>query len=343
MIHVCFAAGPLHLMSIKELIQINPNSKFYIFLMLYKDNIMVNKQMFRSVELLKLKNIHEIYLYKSKFLNICQNLILAKKISVKYKKKLPTFVIIDFRNTFMHYLRALFHNSKFILIDDGFQTYVNYKKYIEKKIYLPYLNYYGLFGRLNKFIHFGLQFNKLYSKEFELFSIYAKELRISDKYFNQLTCINKIKSKKEFEYDDDSVFFCGTKLVERGVLTMEEELNIVKKLRDYWLSENKKLIYIAKRTSSEVKLNKIKNDLSVEVINFDLPLELALLEYHKLPSIVCSLGSTLNKTLPMIYNKINTYLINVNEIEKKSEVVESWTYSRQILKDSYLEKNILKI
>ena len=49
------------------------------------------------------------------------------------QKKLPTFVIIDFRNTFMHYLRALFHNSRFILIDDGFQTYVNCK-YIEKNL-----------------------------------------------------------------------------------------------------------------------------------------------------------------------------------------------------------------
>ena len=37
-----------------------------------------------------------------------------------------------------------------------------------------------------------------------------------------------------------SVFFCETKLVERGVLIMDEEINIIKK-KSYWLSKNRSL------------------------------------------------------------------------------------------------------
>ena len=343
MLHICFAAGPLQLMCIKEFILLNPKSKFIIYLMLYKENELVNSQMFNSIDMLKLKHIKPIYFKKSKFINTFQNFLLAKVISFKYKKKIPTFLIMDFRNTFMHYLRVLFQESRFILIDDGFHTYVNYKKYMEKNIYLPYFNYSGFLGKLNKFFYYGFKYNELYNKKIDLFSIYAKELKLPNKSYNKLKSIQNLKNNKIFSYDDEKVFFCGTKLVERGVLSMDEELNIIKKLRDYWASKNKKLFYIAKRTSSKEKLNKIRDILSVDVICFDLPLELALLNYEKLPSIVCSLGSTLNKSLPMIYSGIKTFLISISEIERKKDIIEAWAYSEQFFYESSLNENIIKI
>ena len=125
---------------------------------------------------------------------------------------------------------------------------------------------------------------------------------------------------------------------------MDQELSIVKKLKKYWSMKGKKLIYVAKRTSSIEKLNLIEKKIGVEVINFKLPLELALLTgQSKIPYAIVSLGSTLNQTLPMLFNKIKSFHVNVNNIAKRKDLEEDNTFSKEIFLMSDHHENIINL
>ena len=95
---------------------------------------------------------------------------------------------------------------------------------------------------------------------------------------------------------------------------------MINKIKIYWEKKKKKLVYVAKRTSSEQKLQEIRKKLSVETIVFDLPLELALMANYKkkVPTIICSVGSTTNKTIPMIYKNIKAYSFIIDTVKLKN-------------------------
>ena len=126
----------------------------------------------------------------------------------------------------------------------------------------------------------------------------------------------KKKVNKVLKKDNSLVLFVGTKLSERGIISLNEELAILKKIKSYWDNRGKKLLYIAKRTSSDEKLIQIKKKLSIDCLKFSLPLEIALKnEFNKLPFAVCSHGSALDFTLHKIYN-LKSYIYFPKGYEK---------------------------
>ena len=345
--YICFAAGPLHLISIKELVERNKKDQFHIYMMVRKHNIRINTQMDSTAKFLNLKNVKKYYQSHSRYILAFKNLIFVYKLFKEYKNSVNTFVIVDFRNSLMHFLRRIFNNSKFILIDDGFHTYINYRKYMDFRHYLPHLQYEDTHGLIYKSILFGSQFRSLLFKKFDIFSVYAKELDLPEHEYNDLSHIrNIIKNKNNLKYSDSLVFFAGTKLSERKALTLEQELNIVKKLKIYWARKNKKIVYVAKRSSSPEKLKLIKEKLSVDVEIFELPLELALLTYgtnNELPTIICSLGSTLNKTLPMLYDNIISYIVTIDKVSMDVDLREDLNFSKEFLLKSLKKSSIKSI
>ena len=80
----------------------------------------------------------KLYYQKQRFFKQVRKFMFAYSLFYKYKNQLTTFVILHFRNTFMHFLRRLFPDSRFILIDDGFATYEAYHSYIKDGYFLPY-------------------------------------------------------------------------------------------------------------------------------------------------------------------------------------------------------------
>lgn len=331
MYYVSFAAGPLHLICIKEFI-FKKNIKKYSINLLLVSNDNVKIQMIKTIKLLKLKNVNIVYFSQIKIIEILQRYIFGLQLFLKYKKTNTVFLILDFRNTFMHFLRCIFKKSKFILIDDGLQTLESYNEYIKNKIYLPINQYKGFFGKINIFLNFGFQLRHLLFSKIELFSIYSNELNLSKESSNKLLFVSKVLKKKyKLKYSSSLVYFSGTKLVERNALTIDEELYILKKIKNYWKSKGKKLVYVAKRTTSREKLKIIEEKLSIKTIFFDLPLELALMVNHKLklPNIICSLGSTTNKTIPIIYKKINSYLMAIKNLKLKNDKENYFEYFKK--------------
>ena len=80
------------------------------------------------------------------------------------------------------------------------------------------------------------------------------------------------------------------------------------------------MIYVGKRvtrgTPSENKMKRIE-EKSIPVVFFDLPLELALFDAKPkiIPTTICSFGSTLNTTLPMLHPNIDAYLVEIKDVK----------------------------
>jgi len=102
-------------------------------------------------------------------------------------------------------------------------------------------------------------------------------------------------------------------MVERGALKLEQELSLIKAANKYWTEKGKKMYYVGKRSTSRRKLN-VFEDNGINTLKFDLPLELVFSEEKIIPGNICSLGSTLQKSLNIIFdNKINFYFINLKD------------------------------
>ena len=78
------------------------------------------------------------------------------------------------------------------------------------------------------------------------------------------------------------------------------------------------MVYLAKRSTSQHKIDLIKKKLFIQVIYNDLTLELAFIKNRrmKIATTICSCGSTADKSLPMIYKNIKIYWID-NKILNK--------------------------
>ena len=337
-----FAAGPLHIICINEYIKKFKIKSYEIYLFNNKTDL-VNKQINITVDFLKLRNIKNHKTSRINFISKIQNIIFALKLWQVDKNSNPSFLIMDFRNTLMHFLRYLFINSKFTLIDDGTSTFFNYQKYIKRKHFLPHRQYDNLFGYFNKYIIFNYKFRELLYKEIEIFTIYANELNLPLEHYNNLNFLKEKLKKNKFVYDNSTVFFSGTKLAERGAMSYGDEISLIMKISDYWKKRNKRLIYVTKRTTSEKKISMLKKK-SIDCVSFDLPLEIALFIYSNksIPKDFCSFGSTLDKTLPLLYKNLKVHLINFKGVKVSEELKEDLDLSKQM---TLLSKdfNIIKI
>lgn len=320
MIYVCFATSPLHLICIKELAFLHKKDHFVTYCFVQDRRDAEYRQVRRTIELLDLDNVREVVLPKTKVFQTIRKFMFAYSLFYKYKSQLTTFVILHFRNTFMHFLRRLFPDSRFILIDDGFATYEAYHSYIKDGYFLPYNQYKGFLGSINKFFHFGSDFNHLLHKKIDLFTIYARELGVSADSYNALSFVRKLSENAMLNYSDTLIYFAGSRMAEKDILTMEEEIQLIVKVNDYWAKKGKKMIYVGKRvtrgTPSENKMKHIE-EKSIPVVFFDLPLELALIEAKPkmIPTTICSFGSTLNTTLPMLHPNIDAYLVEIKDVK----------------------------
>ena len=73
------------------------------------------------------------------------------------------------------------------------------------------------------------------------------------------------------------------------------------------------MYYVGKRSTSRRKLN-VFEDNGINTLKFDLPLELVFTKEKVIPGNICTLGSTLQKSLSILFeNRINFYFINIKD------------------------------
>ena len=300
MVYIFFSTGSLHLINIFELIKKNKIKDYKIFI-IKSINTRANSEMFNTARFLNLKNIKSLSWSSFLVKRIFQYLSYVNKTKLQFLNKKITFVISDFNNFFFHFLRIFFKNSNFILIDEGIGSIASYKKYLSRGIYFPINQYKNFTLGLCKFL-LPRSFKTLLYSKIKFYTFCGDNFNDKDIIINNLTNIKK-KLSRNYKKDNSIVFFVGTKLSEIGALSLNEELNILHKIKLYWNKRGKKLIYVAKRSSSNQKIILIKKKLLIECIRFSLPLEIALgKEYKKIPFAISSHGGALSITLEKIYN-----------------------------------------
>ena len=295
-------------------------------------------QMYKTAETLGMNDFWEFWIPNNRFMRLlCELRLLLKLFFILRRRKL-TFTIFDFRNSFMQSLRRHFRASKFTLIDDGFYTYVAYQKYMSKGFYLPTDRYTSLRGKLVAWIYFAPYYGWLTNRSFEVYSIYANDIGVKNFALNNLNRLKTMANNKQ-TVDEDVVYFAGTRLVERGAVTLEEELKLTKELQELWSKQNKKMIYVGKRSTSKSKLNAFEK-AGIPVLQFDLPLEIVLLQSQKIPYAVCSLGSTLDKTLPTLFPNLKTFYVDATTYFGNRETLEVLPIALQYANKSKLKSQI---
>lgn len=341
--HICVASSPIHLICFKEYLNKFKINEYKIYI-LSSTNTNVNIQLKKTLSFLSLKNIKFIIRNNSKFIQFLQKYKFLYYMYNLYKNRNCIFIISDFRNTILHQLRILFKNSKFILIDDGAQICKYYDEFIKNDIFFPWKEFNNFFSKIKFLINYGFNLNFLINSNIDLFTIYGKELGLKKDFQNNLDYLKKNFSIKS-SYCKSSVYFIGSKMAEENRLTYEEEINSLKKVRDYWHKKNKNLFYVAKRTTSQKKINIIKSELGLKVITNNLPIEIQFLEknIYKIPNIICSFGSSVDKTFPMIYEKSSCYLMIINDLRKYKFFDHYFDLFKDIMIKSKLKKNIVEL
>ena len=315
--NIYFAATPIHLIGIKEFIKKNNIKEFELILFLHNtkkpDNEIALKQIFLTLKILNFKKYEIFWMPKIRIIRFFLEILLIIKLKKRSIGNNLNFIIFDFRNIFLQSLRRYFKNSEFTLIDDGFYTYVAEENYMQKNLFLPVEKYKSLEGRISKLLYFGFSFKRLKKTPLKIFTIYADEISNPNAEMNNLNYLKNKTIKSNGKIIDKIVYFTGTGMVERGALKLEQELSLIKAANKYWKEKGKIMYYVGKRSTSRRKLN-VFEDNGINTLKFDLPLELVFSEEKIIPGNICSLGSTLQKSLSILFdNKINFYFIKLKD------------------------------
>ncbi len=178
---------------------------------------------------------------------------------------------------------------------------------------------------ITKFLYFGNSYKRILKSPIKIFTIYADEIigktdKIIGKniVMNNLYELRKNINFENIKFIDKKVFFTGTRMVEKGALKLEEELELIIAARNYWNKKGKVMYYVGKRSTSKEKLLTF-NKKGINTLQFDLPLEIVFTQIQEIPAHICGLGSTLQKSLKLLFREnITCYYVDLYEFFKKS-------------------------
>ena len=235
---------------------------------------------------------------------------LIRKIKNRYS---VNYIFVGYPETrnFQWFCEQIDNKGCFVL-DDGTKTiylqnqFMYHKDYLQKSdIYIMQNN--SMYEKIKKLKNIV----KLFSMKY-LFNL-NKSNPIK---YNLFTCFNlKINNeqliiKNDFSYIKsvfldykviyDEVYFFGSPLSEVEIISLDLEIEFLKKVFNYYKDKNLKFIYIPHREDSLNKINKIKQFCNI--LYLDTIAEIALMTNKQLPAFIASFISTVLFTLPKIYN-----------------------------------------
>lgn len=199
----------------------------------------------------------------------------------------------DIRSKLLGSVKYFIDYSCIFILDDGIASLSSSKKY-------PLFNY---------FTFLDLKNVKTVRNDFT----YIKNNLIKEKIY-----VNK-------------VFFLGSPLVERGIISEAFFLKKIKEVIAFFFERNIDFYYILHRNEEVNKLSFLKQE---NIIRFDLPIELFLLEMENCPRYIASFYSagllTVTKMIPEI--KGYSFYITNTEIKEefKNQIQNCYNYYEKI-------------
>ena len=296
--NIFFIRSPLQAMCAYELSKKFDSDDSNIFCQIHPHSISPKAiiQINNTLNLLDFENVVDMSTENyNLYSRIC---LLLKIILLRLRLKDKSFRIIlgDFNNSITHLARIIYNPIEVIIIDDGFFSYELWRDFLSNGIYFTCRN-----NVLSNVLKFFNLYKKLEKSPVTLFSVYSSYIKSSNIKVNDFSEIKKLFNVKDKKINSDLVFVIGNKLSERGALSIKDELWHLIKIYNFWKKQGKHITYIAKRTSSESKLNSIEH-LGYKVLIPEYPIELDLLLSDFLPKYICGYGfSTIFSTLPLFF------------------------------------------
>jgi len=214
-----------------------------------------------------------------------------------------------------------------ILLDDGNEIFLIVKKISNKEIFRIQMNQriYNMF--LGRKVDFS------YARNLSIFSFFnLKDYRLNNTIIHN--DYHVFKEKVLTLPRSREVFFIGSNLIDTYMDKQFFEHNMQKVVNYY---KGLKVIYIMHRYEDKVYLENLGNKLGFEVIQFAMILEMALLEYGRIPEKIATFRSTALETLGYLYEPIK---MEVFEIDTQQLLKSSQKDEYENLYRNYREKKI---
>lgn len=328
--------SPLQALCAVEISLAKKNESHKIIIMLSNSSRQKNNQ--QIMKIIELRDWHERTIlkplkYKSSILAHINNLKKLSTIRKKYKSNIQSLYIGDFRYPFMNMVRCAVDSENVTLIDDGTVTIEIIRDYIKLNKYHPDIE--ALLPRkwikrlIYKRIYNNYLDKNILKKRINVLTSFHKksvEYNIDELKF---THIKKLIGQA-ISIDDNLVYFYGSKYSEAGVMPLEDEIELIKSIQNFYQSKKKSIIYFPHRDDSKQKLNILKNTLKLKISDNSDTAELGLLHSKILPAEVCgAFTSTLNN-VKVIFPEITvcSFKPDLNKInpEHRNEISDVYKY-----------------
>ena len=221
-----------------------------------------------------------------------------------FKGKVNALFIGDFRSDWMHFFRIIVKPETTVLLDDGDITLAIQKVYFSNNIYWPIKpGGLGFTSNIKSYVQ-TLIYKPFYknanlNKPMDLFTSFEveslRDQQVIKNSFKYLKSTSLMHSSLE-----DIVFYFGSKYTEATILKLDEELDFITKVVEYYKLINVNFVYVPHRDDSTEKLKKIQSEISVKIKYLGMPAELYFSQAQRLPKHISgACTSTLNNLVKM--------------------------------------------
>lgn len=268
----------------------------------------------------------------------------VKKIEKLISFHVDRLYIGEFRSRWMHFSRAALVPKEVWLIDDGAVTLNIIKKYLNDGIYYPkeiFRSRRILKKLLNLILYRQYENKRSYRLSDERIHLISSFVRESSLDRNPSVLVEKLAYKSlkvlyggesDQKVINDKVLFFGSKLSESNIVSLENEIEMISTINEYYKSRGKKLQYVSHRMDGHEKLMRLKTFLSKEVKEFEDVVELALLKSEWLPSEVAGFYSSALLNVSVIFPRMEITSFKLMEgsviSEKKKDIDNVYTAYR---------------
>lgn len=251
--------------------------------------------------------------------------------------KIDHLFIGDNYNSFMrHFINKSSHKS-LILLDDGVGAI--YMAEIRRKGFKT-----APVDKLKKRIKLTAKrlmqgLNDRQADHVCFFSVYDLELSENDTQIKNN--YKYLRQESENIEATDNVYFIGTVLPETGFVTNELYMNNLKQVIEYF--KGRTVVYVAHRREDYTKLQKIKEELNVEVIQFDYPIEFQLAMIGPKPKIITTFFSSAVENLRLIMGdqlRIVSFRLRKGTYNNKERVDSIYAYYEKNLSDNFVVESL---
>lgn len=236
---------------------------------------------------------------------------MAKKIIQKLLKTIkPNAVILGNHSNFVGLYLLQQCEAKKIILDDGTGTILvaeKRKKEIKEKIISFEMNKkkraLGLVKWVMDFKNYKIPQELIFFSNYSV-PTYGKDTLVKHQYAYLKNNYNST------QIDTSRVMFIGSPIAETGHTTMEDELKLLLKLKNHYV-HSAELVYVAHRLDSAKKLSLISEQLGIEVLQYDLPIEYALTEKALPFAIYSFFTSALPVLAGLVPDSVKLYAIKI--------------------------------